>query len=82
MALHCRFVVLMAIGVVASSSKCSHTKDSSCPSEGPRAGGAMMQAGVSAHSQAAPLKGRLVTLEAEVAGLEGRIGALKTEVGV
>lgn len=41
----------------------------------------MIQAGASASSQAAPLKGRLVTLEAEVAGLEGRIGALKTEVG-
>merc|ERR1719188_972393 len=29
----------------------------------------------------APLKGRLVTLTAEVAGLEARIGVLKTQVG-
>merc|ERR1712039_610462 len=32
-------------------------------------------------AQAAPLKGRLVTLEAEVAGLEGRINTMKAEVG-
>merc|ERR1712194_162657 len=79
MACHC--VIFMAAVVAASSAKCTPTKDSSCPSEGPRGGGAMIQAGASASSQAAPLKGRLVTLEAEVAGLEGRIGALKTEVG-
>lgn len=41
----------------------------------------MIQAASDTSSQSAPLKGRLLTLTAEVDGLEGRIGALKTEVG-
>merc|ERR1712039_843683 len=60
-----------------AAAKCN--KESSCASEGPRAGGAMLQAGAAVAG--APLKGRLATLEAEVASLEGRVGVLKTEVG-
>merc|ERR1711862_203529 len=41
----------------------------------------MIQATAKAHVEGAPLKGRLVTLEAEVAGLEGRINALQAELG-
>merc|ERR1712083_663028 len=48
--------------------------------EGPRSGGAMIQ---SVHgAKAPPLKGRLVTVEAEIALLEGRVAALMGEVGI